>query len=68
MPAMDDPAATRQQLAEAEARLAADPDNEALAAQVRRLTSVLGCMEWEDLVTRFIAHCRLILDAVRRQN
>ena len=65
---MDDPEATRRHLAEAEARLAADPQNQELRDQVRRLDNALGCLEWWALLNRLGARAQMTIDATRRRN
>lgn len=63
-----DPEATRRRLAEAMARLAADPDNQDLADQVRRLQHVLACLDWWEAMEHLAHRCRLILQAASRRN
>jgi hypothetical protein len=64
----DDPDATRRRLAEAEAKLAADPENPALALAVDRLQLALESLEWWGTMERLGERCRMILSAARRKN
>jgi hypothetical protein len=65
---MNNPERTRRRLAEAEARLAAAPDNRELADQVRRLSNALGCLEWHDEMNRLAARAWLALGCWARRN
>jgi hypothetical protein len=65
---MDDLEQTRRRLAEAQARLAADPENPALARQVFRLENALACLEWWKVMEHKAARGRLIIHAAMRRN
>ena len=61
-------ALTRRRLAAILALLVEDPDDEALRTMARRLTDVVRCHEFRDLVHRMAARLAHIEASVERRN